>query len=337
MSSNILVIGPSWVGDMVMAQGLFRLLKKRHPQSIIDVLAPAWSQPILARMPEVSTSVVMPIGHGKLNLRERYRLGKSLRAKQYDQAIVLPNSFKSALIPFFANIPKRTGWRGEMRWLLLNDLRYLNKQDYPLMLQRYLALALPANEKVSADFEKPALSFSAQTQAAVLSKLQLAKSQRPILVLCPGAEFGAAKRWPEEHYAAVANAKLAEGWDVWVLGSPKDLPVTEKIMQLTQHQCINMTGNTSLEEAIDVLSMATAVVTNDSGLMHVAAGLNKPVVALYGPTSTAFTPPLNETAKVLQLDLACQPCFKRECPLLHHRCMRDLDAGKVLQAISELT
>lgn len=337
MRNRILVIGPSWVGDMVMAQGLFRLLKMHQPQVVIDVLAPAWSQPLLSRMPEVSNSIVMPIGHGKLNLRERYRLGKSLRAKKYDQAIVLPNSFKSALIPFFAKIPVRTGWRGEMRWILLNDLRHLNKRHYPIMLQRYLALALPKNEMLGAQYVTPELFSSAATQDAVLAKLQLKRSSRPVLVLCPGAEFGPAKRWPEEYYAEVANAKLTEGWDVWVLGSKKDSPVTEKIMQLTDQKCVNMTGNTSLEDAIDLLALASAVVTNDSGLMHVAAALSKPIIALYGPTSSRYTPPLNQQAKILQLKLNCQPCAKRECPLQHHRCMRELGSDQVLQAMSELS
>jgi heptosyltransferase-2 len=340
MQNKILIIGPAWVGDMVMAQGLFKLLKKQMPTVSIDVLAPAWSEPLLARMPEVSASMIMPVGHGKLDWRERYRLGKNLRASHYDQAIVLPNSFKSALIPFFAKIPRRTGWRGEMRWGLLNDLRYLNKKSFPLMLQRYLALGLPASEiireDVGADEWHPELFSSPETQQAVLDKLHLPYPARPLLVLCPGAEFGPAKRWPEDYFAAVANAKLAEGWDVWVLGSPKDAPVTQKIMELTGNHCVNLTGNTSLQDAIDLLALATAVVSNDSGLMHIAASVKKPVVALYGPTTPEHTPPLGERARVLSTHLACQPCQQRECPLTHHLCMRDLTALSVLNALKEL-
>jgi heptosyltransferase-2 len=335
MQNKILIIGPSWVGDMVMAQGLFKLLKKTLPDASIDVLAPAWSEPLLARMPEVSASMIMPVGHGKLEWRERYRLGKNLRAKQYDQAIVLPNSFKSALIPFFAKIPKRTGWRGEMRWGLLNDVRYLNKKNLPLMLERSLALGLPAGDTLNADAWHPELFSCRETQQVVLDKLQLPFPTRPVLVLCPGAEFGPAKRWPESYFAEVANAKLAEGWDVWALGSPKDAPITKTIMELTQDRCVNLTGNTSLQDAIDLLALATAVVSNDSGLMHIAASVKKPVVALFGPTTPDHTPPLGASL-VLRTSLKCQPCHQRECPLTHHLCMRELTAPAVLNALKEL-
>jgi heptosyltransferase-2 len=336
MPNNILIIGPSWVGDMVMAQSLFKLLKKQMPDATIDVLAPAWSESLLARMPEVSSSMIMPLGHGKLSLRARYRLGKSLRAKNYTQAIVLPHSFKSALIPWFAHIPQRTGWRGEMRYGILNDLRLLDKKHLPLMVQRYLALGLPAHSVINAQDFQPELFSSPETQNAVLEKLKLARPTQPVLILCPGAEFGPAKRWPEEHYAKVANAKLAAGWEVWILGSAKDIPVTEKILQLTAHKCVNLTGNTSLQDAIDLLALATAVVSNDSGLMHIAAAVKKPVVAIYGPTTPDFTPPLAAQAKILRTQLVCQPCHQRECPLQHHRCMRDLGATTVLNALREM-
>jgi heptosyltransferase-2 len=336
MSHKILVVGPAWVGDMVMAQSLFKLLKQHQPQVIIDVLAPAWSLPLLERMPEVSTGIVMPLGHGQLHWRERYRLGKALRQNGYHQAIVLPNSFKSALIPFFAKIPKRTGWRRELRGMLLNDARTLDKARYPLMIERFMALGIAPNETLPAQHPLPELYSSAETQNVALANYGLARSDRPVLALCPGAEFGPAKRWPEEYYAEIANAKLAEGWDVWLLGSPKDAIVAETIMQATEQRCVNLTGRTKLVEAVDLLSLASAVVSNDSGLMHIAAAVKKPLAAVYGPTSTTFTPPLHDKAKLLQLQLDCQPCFQRECPLQHQRCMRDLKPVQVLNALSEL-
>jgi len=336
MSHKILIVGPAWVGDMVMAQSLFKILKQRHPGCVIDVLAPAWSLPLLERMPEVNHGMVMPLGHGKLGLRERYHLGKSLRQKQYDQSIVLPNSFKSALIPFWANIPKRTGWHGEMRWFVLNDKRMLDEKRYPLMIERFMALGLPAGETLSQPYPLPELYSTEETRADVVLKYELTLSGRPIYAICPGAEFGPAKRWPENYYADFANAKLVEGADVWILGSPKDAPVAEMIMQQTQHRCVNLTGRTQLVDAVDLLSLATAVVTNDSGLMHIAAAVHKPLVAIYGPTSTGFTPPLNKQSKVVQLNLDCQPCFKRECPLKHNRCMVDLKPSQVIYAMSEL-
>ena len=335
MTNKILIVGPAWVGDMVMAQSLFKVLKQRHPQVVIDVLAPAWSLPILARMPEVSQGIIMPLGHGKLGLRERYRLGKSLRAKRYDQAIVLPNSFKSALIPFFAKIPQRTGWRGEMRYGVLNDARLLDKERYPLMVERFMALGLPAKTPLTGAVLAPELYSSAETQDATLNRLQLQRSEKPVLALCPGAEFGPSKRWPETHYAALAREKLKAGWDVWILGSPKDAEVAETIMQYTDNQCVNLAGRTQLVESIDLLALARVVISNDSGLMHIAAAVNKPLVSIYGSTSPAFTPPLHSLAKVVQLDLECQPCFKRECPLKHHRCMQNLQPESVLNAMSE--
>lgn len=333
--NKILIIGPAWVGDMVMAQCLFKLLKQRDPNVIIDVLAPSWSLPLLARMPEVAEAIVMPLGHGRLGLRQRYQIGKSLREKNYQQAIVLPNSFKSALIPWFANIPVRTGWRGEMRYGLLNDVRVLDKTRYPLMIEQYMALGLPANQMLPDEYPLPQLDISIQTRDLALKNHHLTQTEQPVLALCPGAEFGPAKRWPEEYYAEVANEKLAAGWQVWLFGSLKDQPVTEKIMQLTHQRCIDLAGKTRLEEAVDLLSLASAVVSNDSGLMHIAAALRKPLVAVYGPTSAAFTPPLHKESKVLSLSLDCQPCFERVCPLKHHNCMHELKAEKIVTAMAE--
>ncbi|EKD54969.1 MAG: hypothetical protein ACD_60C00030G0019 [uncultured bacterium] len=333
--NKIFIVGPAWVGDMVMAQSLFKLLKQRDPHVIIDVLAPSWSLPLLARMPEVNQAIVMPLAHGQLALKERRRIGKNLRDKGYQQAIVLPNSFKSALIPWWANIPIRTGWLREMRYGLLNDWRKLDKKRYPLMIEQLMALGLPAESTLPAEYPLPELNISFETRAKALLAHQLQDTDKPILALCPGAEFGPAKRWPEEYYAAVANEKLEAGWQVWLFGSPKDQEVAKRIMELTKERCIDLSGKTRLEEAVDLLSLATAVVSNDSGLMHIAAALRKLLIAVYGPTSAAFTPPLHKEARVLSLSLACQPCFQRTCPLKHQNCMRELLPDKVLQALAE--
>jgi heptosyltransferase-2 len=332
---KILVVGPAWVGDMVMAQCLFKVLKAQNPAVQIDVLAPGWSLPLLQRMPEVANAIVMPLGHGELGLLKRYQLGKNLRAQHYQQAIVLPNSFKSALIPWFAKIPIRTGWRGEMRYGVLNDIRTLDPLRYPLMIERFMALAYPPSAPLPDAQVVPELQISSITQQAALTKHHIQMAERPVLAICPGAEFGPAKRWPEEYYAEVANAQLAAGWDVWIFGSPKDGEVAAKIMALTQNRCIDLTGKTRLEEAVDLLALAKLIISNDSGLMHIAAALHKPLIALYGPTSAGFTPPLHQQAKILSLALECQPCFQRTCPLLHHRCMRDLHPSVVLNAIAE--
>lgn len=333
-TQKILIVGPSWVGDMVMAQCLFKLLKQHHPDVIIDVLAPEWTFSLLSRMPEVRQAIALPFEHGELNLRGRFQFAKKLREQGYDQAIVLPNSYKSALIPWLAKIPKRTGWVGEFRYGILNDVRHLNKKRYSLMIEQFMALGLTKDELLSLQYAYPEFVITASSQQLTLEKHKPIWRGRPILALCAGAEFGPAKRWPAEYYAQVANQKLAEGWDVWLFGSQKDRPITETIMELTQQRCENISGRAELSETIDLLSLVTGVVTNDSGLMHIAAALRKPMIALYGSTSTQFTPPLSAYAQIIKLDLDCQPCFERSCPLQHFRCMRDLTPDRVLSAMS---
>jgi heptosyltransferase-2 len=276
----------------------------------------------------------MPVGHGELSLLKRIRIGRELRGAGYDQAIVLPNSFKSALIPFVARIPLRTGWLGEMRYFLLNDYRKLDAKRYPLMIEQYLALGLPRDAALPKPYPYPLFTVSGDHQEAALQKHKPLWRGRKIIALGAGAEFGPSKRWPHEYYAAVANQKIAEGYDVWLFGSPKDRAITDLIMQATQNRCENLAGRLELSESIALMSLVYGLVTNDSGLMHIAAALQKPLIAVYGSTSPAFTPPLSDKAEILRLDLPCQPCFQRECPLKHHQCMRDITPERVLAAMS---
>ncbi|MCF7201093.1 lipopolysaccharide heptosyltransferase II [Pseudomonas oligotrophica] len=335
---NILIVGPSWVGDMVMAQTLFICLKRQHPQCNIDVLAPEWSRPILERMPEVRQALSFPVGHGVLDLATRRRVAQGLRG-QYQQAILLPNSLKSALVPFFAGIPRRTGWKGEMRYGLLNDLRKLDKARYPLMIERFMALAFEPGASLPQPYPHPQLRIEASSRDQALARFGLALD-RPVLALCPGAEFGESKRWPAAHFAAVAERKIREGWQVWLFGSKNDHPVGEEILQRLipglREEASNLAGETSLAEAIDLLSCADAVVSNDSGLMHVSAALQRPLVAVYGSTSPAFTPPLSERVEVVRLGLECSPCFDRTCRFGHNNCMRELMPEQVVEALERL-
>ncbi|HEX4044237.1 MAG TPA: lipopolysaccharide heptosyltransferase II [Gammaproteobacteria bacterium] len=335
MAQKILIIGPSWVGDTVMSQSLFKLIKQQDPQAEIHVLAPAWTFSLLSRMPEIAQAIPLPITHNELKLGERYRIAKQLQEHHYTQAIILPNSFKSALIPWLAGIPKRTGWRGEYRYGVVNDLRVLDKKRYPLMVEQYIALGLPPNAPLPQPYPIPTFSVSKASQDAMLVKHNPIWRNRPVLVMCPGAEFGPSKRWPAEYYAQVANQKIQEGWDIWLSGSQKDRAVTQQIMTLTEQRCDDLAGRVDLAESIDLLSLASGIITNDSGLMHVAAALNKPLIAVYGSTSPGYTPPLSPQATVLKLDLPCQPCFKRECPLKHHRCMLDLKPEQVLAVMAQ--
>lgn len=340
MKSNnekVLIVGPSWVGDMVMSQALYIYLQQSRPGVSIDVLAPTWSEPLLARMPEVNGALTKPIGHGELALGRRRRLGRQLRAKAYDQAIILPNSIKAALVPFLARIPRRTGWRGELRYGLLNDMRRLDPRALPLMVQRFVALGQEAGAPLPSSLPNPALSVHPEVARACGDQFGLVASQ-PLLALCPGAEFGAAKRWPAEYFATLARQYLEQGFQVALFGSQRDAEVTAAIVTAVGDEagCHDLAGRTSLGQAIDLLSLADAVVSNDSGLMHIAAALQRPTLVIYGPTSPDFTPPLTERAAVQVSRLDCAPCFERDCPLQHHRCMREALPGDVADKLAHL-
>lgn len=343
MTRKILIVGPSWVGDMVMAQSLFTSL---HADAhaigesvIVDVLAPAWSRPLLERMPQVRTAIDLPFQHGELNLRGRYRLGQALREESYAQVIVLPNSFKSALVGLFARVPRRTGWRGEARGLLLNDVRNLDKEALPLMVERFVALGRPHGEILPNPIPRPQLVTDSVSVQGAVQALQLHLGQ-PVLAICPGAEFGDAKQWPAQHYASLSAQMIARGWQVWIMGSQKDKEVASHILreldEAERSACHDLTGSTSLAQAIDLMSVAKAVVSNDSGLMHVAAALGRPVVAMYGSSSADFTPPLTDQVQLLSIDIDCRPCFERVCPLGHKRCLVDLSPDLVLAALAKL-
>ena len=317
-----LIIGPAWVGDMVMAQALFLRLRERDPEAAVDVLAPAWTFPLLERMPQVREALPMPLGHGQWQFGARWRLGRTLRGR-YARAVVLPNSWKSALIPFAARIPQRTGFVGELRYGLLNDARPLDTRALPKTVLRFLHLADALGSPPPEHVPQPALRVSETMVAQALDAHGLRVGDGPVLALCPGAEFGPAKRWPAAHFAQVARHRLDRGGQVWLFGSEKDRPVTAEILAQAGG-CRDLAGRTTLGEAIDLLSVADRVVSNDSGLMHVAAALKRPLLALYGSSDPGFTPPLNDDHRILRLGLPCSPCFRRECPLEHTNCLRHL-------------
>lgn len=328
---RILVVGPSWIGDTVMAQPMFRLLLERHANLAIDVLAPAFTQPLLSRMPEVRHSILARFGHGELDWGERRRLANALKSERYDQAIVLPNSLKSALVPLLAGIPLRTGFRGEMRYGLLNDRRQLDARALPQMVQRFAALALDRHTPLPQTLPSPRLRATADGFEKIIKKHILINSA-PVAVLCPGAEYGPAKRWPTPNFGALARLAADAGYTVALAGSARDAGIGDDIVRESSGACVNLCGKTSLEEVIDLISGAAMVVSNDSGLMHVAAALDRPLLAIYGSSSPTFTPPLSPRAEVLKIDIACSPCFKRECPLGHFNCMRQLTPDQVWRA-----
>jgi heptosyltransferase-2 len=328
-----LVIAPNWIGDALMAQPLFALLKQLHPRIVIDAIAPSWVAPVLERMPEIHDVYATDLAHGKLQMLRRWQLASDLRDVGYDAAYVLPNSLKSALIPWLAGIRLRIGYTGESRYGLLN-VRHGNpsKDERPPMVGHYAALAYAPGANVPNlpdSLPMPRLETDPNEAARVLTRFNL-DTRVPLLVFCPGAEYGSAKRWPPEHFASLAQivGQSFPYTQIVALGSGKDAPIAQAIAERAPN-VRNLCGQTSLGEACALIARAGAVVSNDSGLMHVAAALRRPLVAVFGSSDPRHTPPLSEFAKVQWLHLECSPCFERECPLGHLKCLRELSAEQV--------
>lgn len=327
---KILVVAPSWIGDTILAQPLLILLKRQQPAIRIEVLAPDWSAPLLARMTEVDQVIANPFGHGEFNFGARRALGRRLASADYAAAYVLPNSWKSALVPYFAGIGRRIGYQGEARYLLLNERHRLDAARHPQLAQRYAALAGP----LPAILPQPRLNSTVEQQQAARRALKLPPDGAP-MIFCPGAEYGPAKRWPAQHYAALARLVATPTQPVWLIGSAKDAAVGDEIAAAAQGAALNLCGRSSLEQAIDLIASARCVLSNDSGLMHVAAALQRPLVALYGSSSATYTPPLSLSAKIISRNLQCSPCFRRECPLGHFDCMNGITPQQVAATLSE--
>ncbi len=327
-----LIVGPSWIGDMVMAQSLFITLKKKHPDCQVDVLAPAWSLPILKRMPEVNEGIPADVVHGEFSFFKRRRLGQALRQRKYTHAIVIPRSWKSALIPFFADIPVRRGYLGEMRYGLLNDIRTLDKHVLKQTVQRYVAHAYENGLSEPPLIPYPALQVDKQNQQDLYQRFGL-KSDRPVVCMMPGAEYGPAKQWPLEYYRKLAESLVEKGWQVWLLGSEKDRTAGEAIAGMDD--IYNLCGRTQLVDTIDLLASATSVVSNDSGLMHVAAAVGVRLNVIYGSSTPEYTPPLtiSEKKAIFYLALECSPCFKRVCPLSTTACLYGVKYLDVMQSV----
>lgn len=310
---------------MVMAHTLVPGLVRRG--AVVEFLAPAATHGLAWRMPDVTVVHELNVGHGAFGLRERLEAASRLQPRRIDWAIVLPNSWKSALAPFLAGIPRRTGFTGEARYGLLNDMRKLDVRKLPRQVDRFAFLAgvAPSN---------PRLESSASSGIDLLRRFGLDLGSRDLVALCPGAEYGPSKRWPAERFAELARRLTDAGAAVCILGSARDAALGARIAECSP--ALDLTGQTRLVEVVDILSVASAAVANDSGLMHVSAALRVPVAVVYGSTTPAFTPPLSPSAVAIGHDLPCRPCFKRECPLGHSACLNRTSAERVLGVLNEL-
>ena len=336
-NNRILIVAPNWLGDSIMAQPLLCLLKAKTGAAIDVIAVPAVAS-VFRRMPEVARVIEQDFRHGQLDLKARWKLGRSLRFNEagqphYAQSYVLPNSWKSALVPFFADVPVRAGYAGEARVGLI-DVRHPNpKKHAPRepMAQFYARLAGLPGQAGPADVALEPPLLLADPLRVIAAKVNLHLHPRDSLIaLCPGAEYGPAKRWPAEYFAEVAGKLKARGHTPIVLGAQSDVPTGLTIEQLSHGAAINLCGKTSLDDAINLIAGSRAVITNDSGLMHVAAALGKPQLALFGSSSPEHTPPLSKLARVISLKTECSPCFARECPLGHFKCMREMTPARVL-------
>ena len=336
---KILVVGPSWVGDSVMAQTLYKRIKKELPSSQIDVISPHWSLALLERMPEVCKKIVSPFSHGETKLLERYRLGQGLKKENYDRAIVLTNSLKSSLIPYFARIGVRTGWLGEFRYGLINDIRSSKELKKSLMVEKFAALSLYEENYSIENLTFPELEIDFANQRKFLEEFSIDYSKNT-MAICPGAEFGPSKRWPAEYYAEIAIFYVNKGWNVLCIGSKNDEDIGIEIGSLNNLGCnesfINLIGKTSLQDAIDILAFTEKVVTNDSGLMHIAAAVKTPLVALYGPSSPEYTPPLISKKKILRKTQGYEKVRYGSNEKGYHQSLLDIKPEEVLNALEEL-
>jgi heptosyltransferase-2 len=314
---------------MVMAQSLLRLLKDREPDTALDVLAPAWSLPIVARMPEVRRGIASETAHGEVGFAKRRRIAAGLRG-DYDSAIIMPRSFKAALIPWLARVPRRTGYRGESRFFLINDVRPFDPVVLDQTVKRFVALGLDAGEALPGDLPLPSLQVQGANRERVLRTLGLAVD-RPVVAMMPGAEYGPAKCWPLDYFGELARRLDDAGYAVWILGSDKDRPAGDTIA--AAGKALNLCGRTSLEDVIDLLSVCERAVSNDSGLMHIAAAVGTHVHGIFGSSSPKFTPPLTKSRDIHEIELDCRPCFERECPLGHMKCLRDLNPEAIFDKI----
>ena len=335
-----LLIAPNWVGDIIMMQSLIFALNKK--KIIIDVLAPKMSEGLIAKMPYVNKIIPTDFSHGKLELIKRFTLAKKLKQNNYHAALILPRSFKSALIPYFAKIKNRVSFKTKFRNILLTKTikrrkTILNGKINDKTLYRYLSLFIkPKTDKYEFDYQEPKLQIYQKKTQELIVKFSL-NSKKNIIAICPGAEFGKSKLWPWKNFKDLLKKLIKEDLQIIILGSNKEKEIAQKIIQNIDSKKIkNLVGKTKLEDAVELLNLAKVSITHDSGLMHIASATKTKTIAIYGSTSKEFTPPLNKSAVIFSAkNLDCAPCFKRKCKFGHYNCLLQTTVSDVFLAIKE--
>jgi heptosyltransferase-2 len=330
-SSPILVVPYMWIGDFVRCHSVIKLLNARFPECPVDVLSTTLCAPLTDYMPGLRRAIVVDLPRSRIAVKEQLALARRLKRENYGSALIMPRTWKSALAPFLARIPERTGFVGEMRFALLNDLRY-GERRLPRMVDRCAALALPAAAALPAEWPLPELNVARAETEAWRRQHGLAPD-RPAVALAPGA-VGPSKRWPASAYATLARRLIADGFAVWVIGGPEEKSLAAEIIGDTTAR--DLTGH-DLRNAILAQAAAAVAVSNDSGLLHVAAALGTPAIGIFGPTSPWHWAPLNSLAATIEskTKVECRPCHKPVCRVVHHRCMRDIPPDQVFAAVRQ--
>ena len=334
MTQRILIVGPTWVGDSVIAQSLYRRIKQLNAAAAIDVLAPKYLHGLLKRMPEIRYTIDLQLAHKQLGLSRRKQIGISLRDR-YNQAIILARSLKAALIPWFAQIAIRTGFRGEMRYGLINDMRKLDRDAMPRLADRWVHLGQPKQMRLPKEIPPPRLSIKPANAQICMEHLAL-NNNSPIMALAPGAAYGPSKQWPARYFTETAEHYRKQGYQIWLLGAKNDQAICRQITEATDMPISNLCGRTSLEDTIDILAQADIVVSNDSGLLHIAAAVGCSVIGIFGSTTPEYTLPSSDQVRYSWTQLPCSPCWQKTCRYGHYHCLTRITPKDIMPTVDFL-
>ena len=340
VTQRILIVGPTRVGDSVIAQSLYRRIKQLNAAAAIDVLAPKYLHGLLKRMPEIRYTIDLPLAHKQLGLSKRKQIGISLRGR-YNQAIILSRSLKATLIPWFAQIAIRTGFRGEMRYGLINDMRKLDRDamphlgNRPRLADRWVHLGQPKQMRLPKEIPQPRLSVKPANAQICMEHLAL-NSNSPIMALAPGIADSPAKQWPARYFTETAEHYGKQGYQIWLLGAENDQAICRQITEATDMPINNLCGRTSLEDTIDILAQADIVLSNDSGLMHIAAAVGCSVIGIFGSTTPEYALPSSDWVKASWTGLSCSPCWQKTCRYGHYHCLTRITPKDIVPIVDFL-